>query len=209
MRENLLDRACSAPLLVTAMFAALLHCGGPQEGAASPSGPGAAAADAGVQATEDSPFVPRSNDPICGGGYRWAASRCIADDDQKTSATERRAAALSRETRKGDGGLVIEDIAVGQGREVRIGDIVRLHYTGTLTDGSTFDSSRSGGKPFEFRVGQGQVIKGFDRGVLGMKVGGRRKITIPYQLGYGADGSPPRIPPRATLIFDLELLDVM
>ena len=91
---------------------------------------------------------------------------------------------------------------------MRAGDIIKLHYVGTLTDGSTFDSSRSQGSPFEFRVGQGEVIKGFDRGVLGMKVGGRRKLTIPYMLGYGLEGSPPRIPPKATLVFDVELLEI-
>lgn len=153
---------------------------------------------------EEAPFVPRTNDPICGGGYKWAGARCI--EEERASPTERKAATLAR---KGGDGLQIDDITVGSGREVRVGDIVKLHYTGTLADGTTFDSSRTAGPPFEFRVGQGQVIKGFDRGVLGMKVGGRRKVTIPHQLGYGVDGSPPRIPPRATLVFDLELLDVM
>lgn len=206
MRDISFGIGARALALVLAL-PALAHCGAAaQEGATAPAS-SATTAKAGAPA-EDSAFVPRSNDPICGGGYKWAASRCVADDD-RPSATERRAAAISREAKKPADGLVIEDIALGQGREVRVGDFVKLHYTGTLTDGSTFDSSRSSGKPFEFRVGQGQVIKGFDRGVLGMKVGGRRKITIPYQLGYGADGSPPRIPPRATLIFDLELLDVM
>jgi FKBP-type peptidyl-prolyl cis-trans isomerase len=85
---------------------------------------------------------------------------------------------------------------------------VSVHYTGTLTDGSKFDSSIDRGKPFEFQLGAGRVIKGWDQGVVGMKVGGKRKLTIPSDLAYGARGFPPVIPPDSTLVFEIELLGV-
>jgi peptidylprolyl isomerase len=106
------------------------------------------------------------------------------------------------------GGLVITDVTVGSGAAVKSGDTVRVHYVGTLTDGTQFDSSRKTGQPFEFEVGRGLVIKGWDQGLMGMKVGGRRKLTIPPDLGYGERGAGAVIPPRATLLFDIELLSV-
>lgn len=102
----------------------------------------------------------------------------------------------------------IEDVKVGQGAEAKEGSTVSVHYTGTLTSGKKFDSSRDRNEPFEFTVGQGQVIKGWEKGVVGMKVGGKRKLTIPYDMAYGEAGKPPDIPPRATLLFDIELLEV-
>lgn len=104
--------------------------------------------------------------------------------------------------------LVIEDLQVGTGAEAVAGKIVRVHYTGTLESGKKFDSSRDRGEPFSFKLGAGMVIKGWDQGVAGMKVGGRRKLTIPSELGYGDRGFPGAIPPRATLIFDVELVGV-
>lgn len=104
--------------------------------------------------------------------------------------------------------LEIEDVEVGTGAEAKPGATVNVHYTGTLTDGSKFDSSLDRGKPFSFRLGAGQVIQGWDQGVLGMKVGGKRKLTIPPELGYGARGYPPVIPPSATLVFDIELISI-
>lgn len=103
--------------------------------------------------------------------------------------------------------LKIEDLQEGNGVAAERGHTVSVHYTGTLSDGSKFDSSHDRGRPFSFRLGQGQVIQGWEQGVVGMKVGGRRKLTIPPHLGYGARGFPPVIPANATLVFEVELLD--
>jgi len=110
-------------------------------------------------------------------------------------------------TRTGSG-LRYQDVTRGQGAEATPGHQVKVHYTGWLLNGKKFDSSRDRGEPFEFSLGARQVIAGWDEGVAGMKVGGRRKLVIPSDLGYGAGGAPPDIPPGATLVFDVELLDV-
>lgn len=104
--------------------------------------------------------------------------------------------------------LGIKDLTVGKGAEAKAGDTVKVHYVGTLTDGKEFDSSRKHNEPFQFELGAGRVIKGWDQGVAGMKVGGKRKLTVPPSLGYGARGFPPVIPPNSTLIFEVELLEV-
>lgn len=104
--------------------------------------------------------------------------------------------------------LEIVDETVGTGREAKTGDHVRVHYTGTLTNGEKFDSSRDRNEPFPFTLGKGEVIKGWDQGVVGMKVGGKRKLTIPSDLAYGDKGSPPKIPGGATLKFDVELIGI-
>ncbi|MBC8137202.1 MAG: FKBP-type peptidyl-prolyl cis-trans isomerase [Fibrella sp.] len=117
---------------------------------------------------------------------------------------------------KGDGkvvksasGLQYEDMTVGKGATAEPGKTCFMHYTGTLADGTKFDSSRDRGQPFDFVLGTGGVIKGWDEGVAGMKVGGRRKLIIPSELGYGAKGTPGGpIPPNAKLLFDVELMDV-
>jgi FKBP-type peptidyl-prolyl cis-trans isomerase len=101
-----------------------------------------------------------------------------------------------------------EDLLVGKGKEAKPGDAVTVHYRGTLTDGTVFDESYKRGQPFDFQLGAGSVIKGWDIGVAGMKEGGKRRLTIPGDLAYGPQGSPPTIPPNATLIFEVELLQV-
>lgn len=104
--------------------------------------------------------------------------------------------------------FIIENIKAGEGAEAVNGKSVTVNYTGTLKDGTKFDSSYDRNQPFVFNLGAGEVIKGWDMGVLGMKVGGKRKLTIPPDLGYGATGAGGVIPPNATLIFEVELLGV-
>ena len=105
-------------------------------------------------------------------------------------------------------GLEYDDLQEGTGESPQTGQTVSVHYTGWLTNGKKFDSSVDRGSPFSFVIGRGQVIKGWDEGVATMKVGGKRKLTIPPALGYGANGAGGVIPPNATLIFDVELLGV-
>jgi FKBP-type peptidyl-prolyl cis-trans isomerase len=117
------------------------------------------------------------------------------------------AASVERKTTTASG-LVIEDLVTGSGAAARAGDVVKVHYTGTLLDGRKFDSSVDRNAPFQFRLGQGQVIRGWDEGVAGMQVGGKRRLTIPPQLAYGAHGAGSLIPPHAVLVFDVELLGI-
>ena len=113
---------------------------------------------------------------------------------------------------KGDAGasneVKIEEVKVGKGPAAKKGDTLVVHYTGKLEDGTKFDSSRDRDKPFDVKLGAGQVIKGWEEGLVGMKKGGKRKLTIPSEKGYGKRGSPPKIPPDATLVFDVELIDI-
>ena len=104
--------------------------------------------------------------------------------------------------------LIIEDVIVGEGKAAVKGALITAHYRGCLEDGTQFDSSYDKGRVFETVIGTGRVIKGWDQGIIGMKVGGKRKLTIPPQLGYGERGAGGVIPPNATLLFDVELLEV-
>lgn len=108
---------------------------------------------------------------------------------------------------KTESGLRYVDVAKGQGEEAGPGRTATVHYTGWLPSGKKFDSSRDRNEPFSFTIGAQQVIAGWDEGVAGMRVGGRRKLVIPPELGYGASGAPPDIPPNSILVFDVELLD--
>jgi FKBP-type peptidyl-prolyl cis-trans isomerase FkpA len=105
-------------------------------------------------------------------------------------------------------GLIIEDLVVGQGETAQAGSRVKVHYTGWLTNGQKFDSSKDRDDPFDFPLGRGYVIPGWDEGVAGMRVGGSRKLTIPPHLGYGEHGAGGVIPPNATLVFEVDLLAI-
>lgn len=138
--------------------------------------------------------IEKGSDPICGAEHRWNGSKCIRQG--------------AEESPKRGGKLDLVDVVTGTGPEARPGDMVSVHYVGTLDNGTKFDSSRDAGHALSFKIGMGQVIKGFERGIVGMKVGGVRKITIPPELGYGKKGQPPVIPPNATLHFEVELMGI-
>lgn len=124
------------------------------------------------------------------------------DSGESPSAGSSESAALPEVT------LYVEDLVVGEGQAAAIGDTVTVDYTGWLEDGTKFDSSLDRGEPFSFTLGADEVIRGWDFGVEGMQVGGKRKLTIPPELGYGASGAGEVIPPNATLVFEVELLSV-
>lgn len=128
--------------------------------------------------------------------------------EQKTVIAEKDIVVENKTMQENTGELKIEDLVVGTGLEAAPGKLISVHYIGTLTDGTKFDSSIDRDEPFEFTLGAGQVIQGWDKGFAGMKVGGKRKLTIPSDMGYGAQGAGGVIPPNATLIFEVELLGV-
>ena len=126
----------------------------------------------------------------------------------KTPASASKAEPSASATASATDQLQVTDEKVGTGAEAVAGKTVTVNYVGTLTNGTKFDSSYDRNQPFSFQLGGGQVIKGWDQGVAGMKVGGKRKLVIPPDLGYGAQGAGSSIPPNATLVFEVELLDV-
>ncbi|MBV8199395.1 MAG: FKBP-type peptidyl-prolyl cis-trans isomerase [Acidobacteria bacterium] len=140
---------------------------------------------------------------LSGGGTLSATA--LATQEGKTMEPSKDAGAKEIVT---PSGLKYVDQKVGTGAEAKAGDTVEVHYTGWLLDGTKFDSSRDNNRPFRFKLGAGQVIKGWDEGVAGMKVGGKRKLTIPPELGYGRQGAGSVIPPGATLVFEVELLGI-
>jgi FKBP-type peptidyl-prolyl cis-trans isomerase len=128
-------------------------------------------------------------------------------DEEAVSFAEQARIAGEEQLKKDMALLTIEDIIPGTGAEAKMGDLVSVHYTGSFLDGTVFDSSKTKGTPSEFKVGDERIIKGWNLGLLGMKVGGTRHITIPPELAYGAEGSP-AIPPNSTLKFEVELLEI-
>lgn len=154
----------------------------------------------------NTPFVPRSAATATAGAAATAAGTAGAGTAAPASGA---LPTVSGTPTKTASGLEIIDVKVGDGPTAAAGQTAKVNYTGYLTSGEVFDSSLGAGRtPFEFKLGAGQVIKGWDEGVAGMKVGGKRRLTIPPALGYGAQGSPPKIPANATLVFDIELLGV-
>ncbi len=142
--------------------------------------------------------------------YGQNADQQVAEDTKANQEQQLQAALLQQQADKKDmEKLKIEDVVVGTGAEAKAGNTLTVHYVGTLDNGKEFDSSYKRNEPVEFPIGIGQLIKGWDLGIPGMKVGGKRKLTIPSELGYGADGMPQAgIPANATLHFTVELLGV-
>jgi protein-disulfide isomerase len=165
-----------------------------------------AAHDAGISGTPSfmvGPYYFSGAQPLA--KFKKLVERVLVEPAQAVAPAPAPAAAA---TVGGPGGLVNKDAVVGPGAAVKSGDTVSVHYVGTLTDGKEFDSSRKHGKPFDFQVGAGHVIKGWEQGLVGMKVGGKRTLTIPPALAYGDRGAGGVIPPDATLFFDIELVSI-
>src|SRR3989344_5681162 len=143
---------------------------------------------------------------LIGGGAWWFLRRDSFDGSESVYDQLKRTENAAKSTIINVTKLMIEELNVGEGAEAKNGDTVRVHYTGWLTDGTKFDSSLDRAEPFGFTLCAGEVIAGWDEGVVGMRKGGSRRLTIPPHLAYGERGAPPSIPPNATLVFDIELL---
>ena len=149
----------------------------------------------GKEAIANQPPRPQSESPVAAATNTTIIAENIMSEENENVVTT-------------DSGLKYVEITQGNGASPTNGQTVTVHYTGTLENGTKFDSSRDRNRPFQFKIGVGQVIQGWDEGVGSMKVGGRRKLIIPPELGYGSRGAGGVIPPNATLIFDVELLSV-
>lgn len=151
---------------------------------------------------------------LVSGVAAWAQDAAVSQSTSTAASATPQAAPAAKKTEKSlklittASGLQYGILKKGKGARAKIGDTVSVHYTGWLTDGTKFDSSVDRGQPFQFTVGAGQVIKGWDEGVAGMKVGEKRKLVIPSELGYGPAGAGGVIPPNATLVFEVELLGI-
>jgi FKBP-type peptidyl-prolyl cis-trans isomerase len=136
------------------------------------------------------------------------AAACGSHGDAKAGGFSAELGVDTTKMTKASSGLWYTDVTTGEGAEAEPGRTVRVHYTGWLPNGKQFDSSRDRGEPFAFTLGEGQVRRGWDEGVKGLKVGGRRKLVLPPSMAYGDAGAPPDIPPGSTLVFDVEVLGV-
>jgi len=179
----------SSPWLALAMLIAVAGC---QEGTSGGSTP----AGSTTSGTSTSTTTSTTNN-----------TTTMSDSGMSAGAKTEAPAASSKEVTM-PSGLKYEDLVVGTGAEAAAGKTVSVHYTGWLTNGTKFDSSVDRGQPYQFALGTGAVIRGWDEGIAGMKVGGKRKLTIPPDLAYGASGRPPVIPASSTLVFDVELVGV-
>ena len=138
----------------------------------------------------------------------WLKNLLLGTSSPKSSGASGPTKIADAEYETTSSGLMYHDLTVGSGTSPRKGARVTVHYTGWLTNGKSFDSSKKRNKPFTFEIGRHKVIRGWDEGVMTMKIGGRRQLKVPAALGYGSVGSPPVIPRNATLIFEVELLEV-
>jgi peptidylprolyl isomerase len=201
--------AMTKRILMVAMAAAALTLAGCNQGGENAGGDASTeAVDTQTTSTDTAPNQPADNAATEGAAPVGDAALPVQGTPAPAPAD---AAAAAAPAPGGEvtlpGGTVYVDEVVGSGAEATPGKTVFVHYTGTLTNGTKFDSSRDRGKPFDFVLGAGRVIQGWDQGVAGMKVGGKRKLTIPPEQGYGSDQMGP-IPANSTLLFDVELVDV-
>ncbi|WP_415411051.1 FKBP-type peptidyl-prolyl cis-trans isomerase [Synechococcus sp. A10-1-5-9] len=199
MRDILISSAVCVACLVVALVSQIVSPSTVVAAPPSPTVQASAARTADVQASAAMELDPDETNPTL---------FAMAPDSNQADASALGGAMSAEKPEITASGLRITNLVVGTGAEATSGQTVVVHYRGTLEDGSQFDASYDRGTPFSFPLGAGRVIKGWDEGVQGMKVGGKRKLVIPPDLGYGARGAGGVIPPNATLIFEVELLEV-